>query len=117
MTSITQLIANISHHIPFASEAAAQAYLNQYSLDDQAALISAAYIGRDHIHYDKIQPDYVPVDVRFDRFFTTGTPPQYQFVPPSGWASILYEKNTQLRTYHEAFVRCATGSGYSLAAF
>lgn len=116
MTTISQLIGSASPHIPFANESAAQAFLNQYGTDDQAALISALYIGRSHIHSSEIQPDFVPNGIAFDRFFSTGSPQKWD-IEPADFARILYEKNTNLSTYYAAFVRCAQASGYSLAAF
>ena len=116
MTSITQLIAAATPHIPFANQAAAQAFLNQYSVDDQAALISALYIGRDHIHDSAIRGDYVPNGMAFDRFFTTGNAPKWD-IAPTDFARILYEKNSALQTYFDAFNRCVQASSYSLADF
>ena len=116
MTTITQLIGAATPHIPFASESAAQAFLNQYDTDDQAALISALYIGRDHIHASEIQPGYVPNGIAFDRFFTTGDAQRW-LIQPSDFAEILHGKNTNLGGYYEAFLRCAQASGYSLTAF
>lgn len=116
MTSITQLIAAATPYIPFANEATAQAFLNQYAVDDQAALISALYIGRDHIHYSQIQPNYVPSGMALDRFFTTGDPSKW-LISPSEFAEILYQKNSALQTYFDAFLRCMQGSSLSLANF
>lgn len=117
MTSITQLIDSALANASFANEAAAQAFLNGYSVDDQAALISALYIGRDHIHSSEIQSDYVPKGIAFDRFFTTGNPPNWPEINPSSFARILYEKRTSLPTYYNAFLRCARASDYSLETF
>lgn len=116
MTSIEQLIAAVAPHIPFASEPAAQAFLNQYSAADQAALISALYIGRDHIHDAQIRPDYLPKSMAFDRFFHTGSAPNWD-IPPADFAGILYKKNTMVATYYAAFIRCMRASGFSLNAF
>jgi hypothetical protein len=109
MTYITQLIAATTPHIPFANEAAAQAFLNQYGVNDLAALISALYIGRDHIHHSSIQPDYVPSGYALDRFFHTGDASNW-LINPSGFAGILHEKNTNLSVYYDAFRRCVPAS-------
>jgi hypothetical protein len=109
MTSVTLLIAATTPHIPFANEAAAQAFLNQYDVNDQAALISALYIGRDHIHHSSIRPGYVPNGYAFDRFFQTGDASNW-LISPAGFASILHEKNTNLSVYYDAFRRCVPAS-------
>ena len=116
MTSITQLIQTISPHIPFSSVASAQAFLNQLSVDDQAALISALYIGRDHIHSNEVRPDYVPHGVPFDRYFVTGPQTKWE-IPQSNFAQILHEKNTALQMYYNSFLRCASNYGNSLTTF
>lgn len=69
MTHIQQLITAADSLIPFQSASTAKAFLNQYSIDDQAALISALYIGRDHLHANQIQSNYIPATIPFDRFF------------------------------------------------
>lgn len=116
MTNISQLIAAVTPHLPFNNEEAAQAFLVQYNLDDQAALISALYIGRDHIHDSVIQPDYVPSGLAFDRFFVTGNSVKWD-IEPSNFARILYEKNTNLTHYFTAFLRCVQASAFPLATF
>lgn len=118
MIHIQQLITAATPLIPFQSESAAAAFLNQYSIDDQAALISAFYIGRDHIHANQIQSDYVPATIPFDRYFHTGGGHGVRWlIKPEDFATILYEKNTNLHTYYDAFVRCANGSGINLSSF
>lgn len=116
MTNIHSLITAATPHIPF-SPAAAQSFLANYDVNDQAALISALYIGRDHYHDDAIQPDYVPEGMVFDRYFHTGGNGSSWFINPAEFAGILYEKNSQLNAYFEAFLKCATASGYNLASF
>ena len=109
MTSVTQLIAAATPHIPFSNEAAAHAFLNQYDVSDQAALISALYIGRDHIHNSSMQPNYVPNGIPFDRYFHTGNAPKWLIIP-SEFAGILYRMNTNASTYYSAFLRCVPPS-------
>jgi hypothetical protein len=116
MTTITQLIDAVTPRIPFANEMAAETFLGHYGVDDQAALISALYIGRDHIHASEIRPDYVPQGMAFNRFFTTGDAQKW-LIEPSDFARILYEKNTNLTSYLDAFLRCVQASNYSLTAF
>jgi hypothetical protein len=73
MTDIQQLIRAALAGVPFRSVVNTQAFLNTYSLEDNSALITALIIGRDHIHDDRIRPDYVPDDLSFDRFLHTGS--------------------------------------------
>ncbi|ATR41265.1 MULTISPECIES: hypothetical protein [Klebsiella pneumoniae complex] len=118
MTHIQQLITAADSLIPFQSASTAKAFLNQYSIDDQAALISALYIGRDHLHANQIQSNYIPATIPFDRFFHTGGGHGVRWlIEPAEFATILYEKNTNLRTYYEAFERCANGSRINLSTF
>ena len=116
MTSITDLIDRVSSHIPFRSTEAAQAFLDGYSVDDQAALISALYIGRDHIHDTVIRDDYVPDGCVFDRYFTTGRAPKWD-ISPTEFARILYEKGNNLPTYYTRFIDCTRASKYKLESF
>lgn len=118
MTDINTLITAVTPHIPFPNENAAQQFLSQYPESDQAALISALYIGRDHLHERTIQPDYVPESMAFDRYFHTGGDAgQRWLIAPGEFARILYEKNTQLSEYFSAFTLCASASGYNLSCF
>lgn len=116
MTSIMDLIDSISPHIPFRSEESAQTFLDRYDIEDQVALISALYIGRDHLHDSIIKLDYVPNGWAFDRHFTTGSAPKWD-ISPADFARILYEKNSNLHTYYKAFIRCTQASEYSLDSF
>jgi len=116
MTDITILIQAAAARIPFASTSFAQEFLNQYSMDDQAALISAMYIGRDHLHGFDIQPEYVPEGFTFNRFFITGNEQRWD-IHPNDFASILYEKNTNVHTYYQAFLGAVSRSKYVLQDF
>lgn len=118
MTNIQQLISKIDPLIPFKNTAEAHGFLQQYSVDDQAALITALYIGRDHIHAHQFNDGYFDASVPPDRFFHTGGGHGVRWlIDPAEFARILYEKNTNLRTYYQSFVRCANGSGFNLSAF
>ncbi|MGB6214503.1 hypothetical protein [Pseudomonas mandelii] len=116
MTNITDLINSISPYIPFRNEESAKEFLDQYDNDDQAALISALYIGRDHIHDSIIRSDYVPNGWAFDRYFTTGRAPKWD-ISPADFAKKLYEKSSNLHMYYTSFVRCTKASNYSLSNF
>lgn len=118
MTQIQQLINQVLPQIPFHSSSAAQGFLQSYTVDDQAALISALYIGRDHIHSNTIHEDYIPASIPFDRYFHTGGGHGVRWlINPAEFKDILYEKNTSLKTYYEAFLRCTNGSGLDLSTF
>lgn len=118
MTDIQQLIQNVTPLIPFKSSSTADSFLQQYSLEDQAALISALYIGRDHNQASQIQQDYVPKSIPFDRFFHTGGGHGVPWlINPAEFKDILYEKNTALTGYFSAFLRCSTASGCDLSQF
>lgn len=118
MTHIKQLIDAADPMIPFRSRSEADDFLQQYSLDDQAALVSALYIGRDHIHYNALNDDCFNAGIEFNRFFHTGGDGDVRWlIEPSEFKDILYEKNTNLQTYYKAFLRCANGSELDLSSF
>lgn len=118
MTDIQQLIAAADQFIPFKNSDVAQDFLNKYSTADQAALISALYIGRDHIHSSQLNNDCLNSGIPFDRYFHTGGGNGVRWlINPEEFAQILYEKNTALRTYYQSFLRCATGSNIQLNTF
>src|SRR5690606_54848 len=95
-------------HIPFDSEKTAQQFINQYDEDDRFALVSALYIGRSHIHANEIDDDHIKYlrSGELNRFWEKGN------IAANEIARILYEKNTNLTIYYEAFKRCTTNSGF-----
>ncbi|CAI0896872.1 hypothetical protein [Serratia grimesii] len=118
MTHIQQLTNQVLSQIPFNSSSEAQGFLQPYTQDDQAALISALYIGRDHIHFNTIQEDYIPDSIPFDRYFHTGGGHGVRWlINPAEFKDILYEKSMSLKTYYGAFLRCTNGSGLDLSRF
>ncbi|HGI7029129.1 TPA: hypothetical protein ACJVFL_002457 [Klebsiella aerogenes] len=118
MTHIQQLIAEAAPYIPFQSKSIASSFLQQYSADDQAALVSALYIGRDHIHVSQLNSDCLNSGIPFDRYFHTGGGHGVRWmINPAEFPTILYEKNTALSNYYQSFVRCANGSGIDLSTF
>ena len=116
MTDVTTLIEAVLPHIPFSSKATAQSFLNQYSTEDQAALISALYIGRTHLEQHEFDAQHLSGNIPFDRFYETGDGNPW-IIPPEGFARILYEKDTNLKTYYDTFLECAAGSSFSLENF
>ena len=54
--SIINAINSLKNNLP-ASEADAENFLSGLPLDVQDQLISAIYIGREHIHSDKLRDD------------------------------------------------------------
>lgn len=116
MTKISELIENILPSIPFRTEEGVRSYMGRLSVEDQAALVTALYVGRDHIHHDLLIENYVPDDVPFDRYFITGGNPDWM-IAPSDFARIMFEKNSSLNSYYSAFVRCTQASGCHLNNF
>lgn len=106
MTNIDTLISACDRH-SFDNQAQAQAFLNQYSLDDQAAIVNALYIGRDHIHYNAVRPEdeTALMNGELNRYYHTGGPMSWD-IQPIYFASILHEKNGNKRNYFDAFRRC-----------
>lgn len=121
MTHIATLMKDLLANLPHSQDDANH-FLSKYSLDDQCALISAIYIGRDHIHYDHFIEEseetsayFLPSDP-YSRFFSTGNLSHW-LIPPSDFAQIISEKANNLRTYFNAFIRCSQNSGYNMANF
>ncbi|AEG13591.1 hypothetical protein G3485_22040 [Shewanella baltica] len=110
---IDALIFAIKPHIPFVSEAAAQVFLTQYPDADQSAFITALYIGRSHLHFDELSPDYKSglLSGEINRHWDDDT------VPAKDRAKVLYEKNSNLTTYYDAFIRCTNNSKYNRDMF
>lgn len=121
MSNINTLMNDLLLNLPRTMNDA-KIFLSKYSLDDQCALISAIYIGRDHIHYntfivesDETNAYFLPSDP-YSRFFSTGKAPNWM-IHPNDFAQIIYEKNSNLKTYFDAFTRCSNGSGYDMSSF
>lgn len=110
---IDDLIENIRPYIPFRSEQAAQDFINRFEEGDRIALISAMYIGRSHIHSNEIDDDHIKYlhSGKMDRYWDKDS------VPDNEIARVLYEKNTNLTTYYDAFIRCTTNSGFDRSKF
>tara|TARA_R110002033_G_scaffold135713_4_gene175394 strand:+ start:81530 stop:81868 length:339 start_codon:yes stop_codon:yes gene_type:complete len=110
---IDLLIAAIKPNIPFASEIVAQIFLNAYDDEDQSALITALYIGRSHIHNDNLSSDFEPglLKGEINRHWDDDT------VPKKDRAKVLFEKNTNLTSYYDAFIRCTGNSKYNRDTF
>ncbi len=110
---IQTLINNIKPLVPFASEEDANNFLKNYVQDDCYALLTAMYIGRDHIHSDTINPDYNSVlsSGSFNRYYHQDTASLNE-IP-----RILYDKNSCLTSYYDSFIRCTTNSGFNLNNF
>ncbi|QWZ84837.1 hypothetical protein [Aeromonas sp. FDAARGOS 1404] len=99
---IQDLVNDVLPHIPFRNESVAQTFLDNYSVDDQLALISALHIGRSHNGLNKLMEDYQDTDRRL-----------CDHIHEDEFARILYEKNTQLATYYQNFNTCGSSEvGY-----
>ena len=115
MTRVVSLIDSALTHIPFRSEDEVAKFLKPLDVSDQCALITAMYVGRDHIHDSKLNDDVLSLK-SFNRYHVTGDE-TYWFIHPVEFARILYEKNSNLSDYFSAFLRCAEGSEVSLNNF
>lgn len=113
MTDISVLINSIRKAIPFNSQSAAKKFLSTYGVDDQCALISALYIGRDHIHSSMFNAEYFCND---NRFLHTGNHHKWNIIPAE-FPRILYEREGSIIQYYDAFLRCAAGSKFNLGSF
>lgn len=108
MKPIDLLLNEIRAHLPFASEEAAQTFLNDYDQDDRIAFISALYFGRSHLHATEVSEEFL-------KYLATGEMNRYwekENVPDNEIARTLYEKGTSLSTYYDAFIRCTNASKY-----
>jgi hypothetical protein len=110
---IDDLINKIRPLIPLSSEQAAQSFIDSLGESDPIALISAMYIGRSHIHSNEINDDHKELlfSGKIDRFWEKDN------VPENEIARALYEKNTNLNTYYDAFIRCTTNSNFDRSKF
>lgn len=114
MTHIDNLLAAIYPEIPFQSEASAEQFLRQYpDFADRIAFVSALYFGRSHIHDNQINEDHVKymASGEMNRFWEEGN------FADSEIARTLYEKNTNLKTYYDAFIRCTNASNYDRSKY
>lgn len=82
----------------------AAALLVQYPPDVQTQLITAIYLGRNHIHSAEMQGD------------TDWTRRAIDGIPAESYAQILYEKasSNATATYLNSLLRCSKASGYDL---
>lgn len=87
---------------PFASEAAAQRFLDTLPPDVQAQLIAAVYIGREHIHSKTLRND-----VELSRDYT-------KHIPNDEYARIIDEKGENIVVYLDALKSCAASSSFNL---
>lgn len=92
---------NLKSSIPH-SVADAQALLDTLPFDVQEQLISAVYLGREHIHNSNLRDD---VDI--DRSYT-------DHISKDEYARILCEKGENLIIYLDKLEACAMASGFDL---
>ncbi|MBK1706081.1 hypothetical protein [Halochromatium glycolicum] len=105
---IDDLINEIRPHIPFWSEKSAQRFIEKFNEDDRIALVSALYFGRSHLHLNEVNDDHMKYlrSGEMNRFWDKDC------VEDDEIARVLYEKNTNLTAYYDAFLRCTTNSNY-----
>lgn len=99
--SVTNAINNLKSNVP-SSEAAAAAFLSNLPQGVQEQLISAVYIGREHIHSDKLRDD-----MEISRAYT-------DHISKDDYARIIYEKGENIPAYLEKLEQCANASGFDL---
>lgn len=102
---IYKLVETLSTMPKFPSEAAAQSFLSQYPLSTQAQLISAMYIGRDHLHTDNFSEEAAPHTSR------DGLIRYCDHIDPKEFARILHEKADNVPHYFQRFDVCAKAAG------
>ena len=107
------LIEQIRPHIPFTSEKEAKKFIDKFDENDRLAFVSALYFGRSHIHNNEINDDYIQYlqSGEMDRHWEKGN------VQDNEIARILYEKNSNLTTYYDAFIRCTNNSNYDRSEY
>ena len=112
MQDIRILIQSAMSQNYFSTPTSSQNYLNNLEPNDQLALITAMYIGRDHFHSDTINDDYLWMikDNKFNRSW-------HSDIPQADYARMLYEKQTNLPSYYQAFIRCTSNSNFDLSKF
>ncbi|HAX3344861.1 TPA: hypothetical protein JWL09_005112 [Escherichia coli] len=122
MTRVDKLINDLLSILP-ANESKIASFLGNYDIEDQCALISAIYIGRDNIYCNNFtegrdMPYFTLGDQYngYHRFFTTGKAPNWM-IEPTDFARIIFDKQNNLSQYFTAFIRCSGGSGYNIADF
>ena len=96
-----QTIVACANAAPFQSEAAAQAFLSSISPEAQAQVISAMYIGRNHLHLDQFSDDDAPY------VSPAGLIKYCDHIEPKEFARILCEKGQSTQTYLQRFILCA----------
>ena len=99
--SVYAAINSIKSTIPTSVEDA-QAFLDTLPIDVQEQLISAVYLGREHINTDHLRED---VDI--SRSYTA-------HIGRDEYARILYEKGENVAHYLERLESCAKASGFDL---
>lgn len=112
MQDIRILIQSAMSGDNFSNLTNSQNYLANLNTDDQLALITAMYIGRDHLHNDTINDDYLWMitDNKFNRYW-------HADIPKADYARVLYEKHSNLPSYYNAFIRCTSNYGFDLSQF
>jgi len=101
--SIYAAINNLKLNAP-VSVASAQDFLNTLSPLVREQLISAIYLGREHIHVSQLRDD-----VEINRAYT-------DHIPKDDYAKILHEKGASAISYLEKLVSCAKASEFDLDA-
>jgi len=99
--SIYQLINDFKANPPRTEEAARKFLANASELEAQQ-LIAALYIGREHIHNQRLRSD-----MSISRSYT-------DHISPDEYARILYEKGDNVIAYFDKLLSCAKASEFDL---
>jgi len=84
------------------SEDDAQYFLDTLSPLLQEQLISAIYLGREHIHFTELRKD-----VEISRFYTDN-------ISKNEYAKIIHDKGCNVTTYLNKIESCSSASGFDL---
>lgn len=89
-------------HASPVNEQQAESILAKYSEDVQRQLINAMYVGRSNIHNKKLEEP--------GENYAGGA----DHIEQNEFARILYEKNSNLKTYLQKVVECSKSSNFDL---
>lgn len=88
---------------PIDTKVSAQEFLNKLTSREQEQIIDAMYLGRDHIHYNKIREENLPINDN-----------RLNHIPNEDFARILSEKGRNVNVYLKKIVECAKESNIDL---
>lgn len=90
-------------NISIDTRSSAQEFLNKLTSREQEQIIDAMYLGRDHIHHNKIREENLPINDN-----------RLNHIPNEDFARILSEKGRNVDIYLKKIVECAKASNIDL---